>query len=175
MNIESLPARFRSKYSENADTGCWDWSGTLLGNGYGQYYVGGGQKNRVQVLAHRFAFECCRGAIPEGLCIDHLCRNRGCVNPDHMEPVTRGENVLRGVGRSAKNARKTHCKRGHEFTPENTYVYNKQRACKACQAGRSRGDYYRRGEYHQAYRRSERNREVQRRYRERKRLRQEVT
>jgi hypothetical protein len=79
------------------------------------------------------AYELAIGPIPEGLTIDHLCRNRGCVNPAHLEAVTNRTNLLRGDGIAALNARKTHCKRGHEFTPENTYVWREgTRACRAC-------------------------------------------
>jgi hypothetical protein len=78
------------------------------------------------------------GPIPEGLVIDHLCRNRGCINPTHMEPVTNAENVLRGEGPTAVNARKTHCKRGHPFDDVNTYVYAKGRACRMCHQLRQR-------------------------------------
>ena len=70
-------------------------------------------------IAHRVAYEKAYGPIPEGLVIDHLCRNGLCVNPEHLEAVTRKENILRGEGACAQNARKTHCKRGHELIPEN--------------------------------------------------------
>lgn len=64
--------------------------------------------------------------------LDHLCRNRLCVNPEHLEVVSRGENVLRGVGVTAENKRKTHCAHGHEFTTENTYRYGNKRHCRTC-------------------------------------------
>lgn len=86
-------------------SGCWQWTGPRLPSGYGTF----GRRN----YAHRFAYETRHGAIPPGQEIDHLCRNRGCVNPAHLEPVTSRENQLRGNGFSGRNARKTHCKRGH--------------------------------------------------------------
>lgn len=95
---------------------CQIWDGARSGRRYGG--LGRGAERR---LAHRVAYEQAHGPIPAGLEIDHLCRNPLCVNPDHLEAVTHRENVLRGVGPTALNARKTHCKRGHEFSPENTY------------------------------------------------------
>jgi hypothetical protein len=83
--------------------------------------------------AHRVAFEWLVGPVPKGLVLDHLCRNRGCVNPSHLEPVTQQVNTLRGAGPAARNANKAHCKWGHEFTPENTGVDKRgKRWCKTC-------------------------------------------
>jgi hypothetical protein len=86
------------------DSGCWIWVGPRDGNGYGSITIA--SRNR---LAHRVAYEVFVGPIPDGLTIDHLCRERSCINVRHMEPVTRGENVLRGIGPAAENARKTTC------------------------------------------------------------------
>lgn len=97
------------------------------------------------MLAHRFTYELIAGEISDGLTIDHLCRNRCCVNPDHMQPVTQAENLLRGDGFVGVNARKTRCVNGHEFTDENTYVRpNGRRVCRACHRETSRASYYRR-------------------------------
>ena len=112
--------------------GCWNWRGVTT-SGYGRIKVHG-----HTVVAHRVAWELLRGPIPEGLTLDHLCRNRGCVNPDHLEPVTGRENTLRGVGASAQQARKTHCKRGHPFDEKNTRACLRRgkpyRECRTCKA-----------------------------------------
>jgi len=115
---------------------CWNWKAGLDSHGYGFIKL-----NKVNAKAYRVAYELVKGPIPEGKQIDHLCRNRKCVNPDHLEPVTRRENILRGEGVSAINARKTHCSRGHEYTEENTYLYKGQRrfrVCKECDKIRHR-------------------------------------
>lgn len=87
--------------------------------------------------AHRWLYERRNGKVPSGLELDHLCRVRHCVNPDHLEPVTRRENTLRSTSPSAVNARKTACDRGHEFTDENTYVHRGRRVCRTCNRRRA--------------------------------------
>ena len=107
---------------------CWPWPGYVNSHGYGYARWRGGA-----VRAHRVAYEAVIGPIPEGLVLDHLCRNRACVNPYHLEPVDDRTNNLRGFSPPAMNARKTHCSRGHEFTPENTYRWpNGKRRCRTC-------------------------------------------
>lgn len=98
---------------------CWLWMGAKW-KGYGQFGVQ--QSPGVWPLrkAHRVAYELIVGPIPDGMQLDHLCRNPSCVNPDHLEPVTNRENGLRGVSIAATNAKKTHCPQGHEYTFENT-------------------------------------------------------
>lgn len=126
--------RFWEKVDRRADDQCWWWMASLNRYGYGQFRVGG------QVdLAHRIAWELVKGKrVPKGMVLDHLptCRNRQCVNPAHLEPVTSRENTLRGEGPTAINARKTHCDRGHEFTAENTGEDRGQRFCRQCRAER---------------------------------------
>lgn len=127
--------RLAKRLSLDEDTGCLNWTGPTVHNGYGrlQLSMAGGKRTRIR--AHRLAYELARGPIPAGMEVDHLCRNRRCCNPDHMEIVTREENIARGMAPHMVNARKTHCKRGHEFTAENTRINTKgQRVCRACQA-----------------------------------------
>lgn len=105
---------------------CITWDGYIAPNGYGH------EKNK---MAHRAAYEREHGPIPPGLVIDHLCRNRACVNTAHMEVVTQRENLLRGIGLTAQRAAQTHCIHGHEFTPANTRVRpNGTRQCRRCAA-----------------------------------------
>lgn len=119
--------RFWSKV--DVSDGCWEWLASRDPNGYGHFNV----KPRVPALAHRLAFEFLRGPIPKGLQIDHLCRVRHCVNPFHLEPVTRRENILRGESPAADHARKTHCPKGHPYDEANTYRTNSGgRLCRAC-------------------------------------------
>jgi hypothetical protein len=113
---------------EFADDGCWSWTAWRDKHGYGRVSVGS-----VRKLAHRVVYELCVGPIPGGLELDHLCRNRACINPDHLEPVTHHENLMRGDGVSARNARKTHCPRGHALSGNNLYVDPKgDRECRTC-------------------------------------------
>lgn len=102
--------RFWSKVDDHNEEVCWPWQGGSVRDGYGQFHL----HARRKVQAHRYAYEQLIGPIPEGLTLDHLCRNRLCVNPKHLEPVTHAVNILRGQGTSARNAQKTHCVHGHE-------------------------------------------------------------
>lgn len=112
--------RFQAKIDMRGS--CWLWMGAKTVKGYGSFNDGGHTRQ-----AHRVAYELSYGPVPDGLEIDHTCGNRSCVNPQHLEAVTHSENLRRGA------ARRTHCKYGHEFTPENTYVKrNGARECRIC-------------------------------------------
>lgn len=121
--------RFWAKVESDTNGDCWLWLGHRTDKGYGRMSVDG----RL-VRVHRLAYEHFVGPIPNGLQIDHLCRNRACVKPSHLEPVTNRENTLRGVNFIAQQARRTHCINGHEFTPENTRPRKDHpgRDCRTC-------------------------------------------
>jgi len=135
--------RLLAKVSVDPITGCWLWTGTVDAGGYARIKVGG--RNGTMASAHRVSYELHVKPIPEGLDIDHLCRVRHCVNPDHMEPVTHRDNVVRGLAPTVSVAAaaaiklaRTHCKQGHEYTEDNTYVYTRSngkthRQCRMCQ------------------------------------------
>lgn len=113
------------------DSGCWHLTTTPDAAGYARLYIAG----QGQVYAHRWAYETFVAPIPEGLCIDHLCRNRRCVNSEHMEPVTRGENVRRGAAMEVQ----AFCGHGHSMDGDNLYISPQgRRYCKACSRQRNR-------------------------------------
>lgn len=117
---------------------CWPWKLSKTPAGYGQLSSRG-----RQLYAHRVAYELATGPIPKGLVIDHLCRNRACCNPSHLEPVSNAENILRGESPAAANARKERCPKGHEFTPQTDGT----RRCDVCRRERriARGEISGRG------------------------------
>ncbi|MBV6425512.1 MAG: hypothetical protein NAOJABEB_03333 [Steroidobacteraceae bacterium] len=129
------------RFWKHVDTSsdCWLWTGYRLPAGYG--YIGPSIRGEKHQLAHRVSYELANGPIPDGLVIDHLCRNPPCVNPAHLEAVTHQQNTLRGNAPSAKLALQTHCKRGHELTEDNIYrdpSHPNQRNCRICRRIRSR-------------------------------------
>lgn len=110
--------------------GCWLWKGYINKDGYGRFKI----KNR-HYMVHRFSYERYKEEIPEGLEIDHLCRHRNCVNPEHLEAVTHLENIRRGdlSYNGALNRNKVYCLHGHEFNEVNTYYRpNGKRNCREC-------------------------------------------
>lgn len=133
--------RFWAQVVTGDPDGCWEWTGPCNEKGYGKFTIGGrAESGGKQIKAHRFAYEIRQGPVPEGLELDHLCRNRSCVNAAHLEPVTRRENQRRGQSVSGRNARKTHCKHGHEFTRENTrWRKDGSRYCRTCGRDRQKG------------------------------------
>lgn len=133
--ITPLFDRFLEKLEPSSDFECWEWKGTV-NHGYGRIYVNNPPWSSP---AHRVSYELLVGPIPEGLHIDHLCRNTLCVNPDHLEPVTPAENTRRGSA-----ARRTDfCKYGHSF--EDALINPKgHRSCRTCVNERRRARYRKR-------------------------------
>lgn len=129
MNEDSPKAKSNPIGYVIQENGCWEWVGAHKQAGYGQW-------GRTD-CAHRVMYEKVRGPIPKWLHLDHLCRNKGCVNPDHLEAVTQRENTLRGESPAAQRARATHCKNGHPYDGTNTYnrpdrPIGRGRYCRAC-------------------------------------------
>lgn len=143
--MNSLEERFWSKVDKRGNSECWPWIGAKSTN---SLYKGGfsygcisrtpAGPNKRLAKAHRVAYELLVGSIPDGLTLDHLCKNTLCVNPAHLEPVSQAENILRGNAISARYKRRTHCKRGHMLTEENFYswpegsAYAGKRTCRLC-------------------------------------------
>lgn len=129
----------------SSEAGCWLWTGALVAGGYGTV-----SRNMKMLRVHRVTYELLVGPIPAGLQLDHLCRNRACCNPGHLEPVTAKENFRRGESPAARMIRENVCRRGHEMTEENTYrPPSGERICRACArankvAGRDRANELRR-------------------------------
>ncbi len=128
--------RFMSKVIKTGN--CWEWLGYKNKAGYGRFNLDGKVK-----YTHRVSYERFKGDIPQGLFVDHLCRNPACVNPDQLEIVTHKENILRGIGITSKNKQKTHCIRGHELKGDNLYINPRQeRQCVECHRTNVREKYH---------------------------------
>ena len=127
--MELVLKRFLEKIRLVGEFGCWEWTACKMQSGYGKYQ---------KTVAHRWAYEFFIRQIPSGLQMDHLCRNRACANPNHVEPVTHKENARRGIPFS-KWANKTHCPSGHPYDDKNTLLYirkngHRSRMCIACRS-----------------------------------------
>jgi len=120
--------RLMNHVSPEPNSGCWLWMAAVDKKGYAKVGYNRPPRGYGMEFAHRVLYEQIRGPIPEGLDIDHLCRVRCCVNPDHLEPVTNAENHRRGI---ARNAKKTHCPQGHPY--DFTYRNGNHRICRTCQ------------------------------------------
>ncbi|WP_417159116.1 HNH endonuclease signature motif containing protein [Streptomyces gilvifuscus] len=143
--IRSAAERLWARVTPGAPEECWEWPGYKSEAGYGKIGVffgvdDTGKYRMTSTYTHRVAYESQVGPIPEGMVIDHLCRNRSCCNPAHLEPVTQGTNLLRApASLPVVNAAKTHCPAGHEYTPENTYVGSEgTRFCRRCDRDKKR-------------------------------------
>ena len=125
--------RFEAKMIPEPNTGCWLWIAADQPTGYGQMWTG-----RTREGAHRISYKMFCGEIADGLEIDHRCRNRWCVNPDHLRAVTHRENMRCSNAIMGENARKTHCIRGHELTGDNLRIVRGSRQCRECTNFRAR-------------------------------------
>lgn len=132
LDLPTAEDLFFRHVTEDAETGCWNFS-PATHNRYGQFTVEG--RNWP---AHRWLYFRMVAELPDSLDLDHLCRNRACVNPEHLDPVTETVNIRRGISPAAENARKTHCKWGHPLSGENLYMTPEgRRQCRICRSRRS--------------------------------------
>lgn len=123
--------RLVAKFTVDQSTGCWEWTAAKNQKGYGYWKT---DMHGRGAVAHRWVYELIHGDISDGKVLDHLCRNTGCVNPKHLEPVTNRENLLRGDTLASSNLAKTHCPQGHPLSGDNLYTRpdRSERGCKVC-------------------------------------------
>jgi len=144
-DLSALRERLKAKVVVD-ELDCWIWQGSIMRGHKGERTYGRLMIGTKSVLAHRASYEAFVGPIPEGLEIDHLCRNKACIKPNHLEAVTRRVNLMRaGTGLGAVAAKKTHCPKGHEYTPDSTLMLPSSRhpgkfgrVCGECYPGRRR-------------------------------------
>lgn len=136
--VEEQKAKDELVFRIFKSVGCIEWKKYIDSNGYGKMRLSSPRANEG---AHRVSYKTFVGEIPAGMVLDHLCRNRACINPAHLEVVTQRENTLRGIGPTAKHAMATHCPRGHPFDEKNTYVLTgkkRGRHCRLCHNAETR-------------------------------------
>ena len=139
VHLERIDAR----YDKPSEDECWNFTGYLNPDGYGQAAAGSVNGKQKMILTHRAMHELHVGQIPLDMTIDHLCRNRACGNPKHLRILTLSENISHG---DSANGRKTHCPQGHEYTDENIYYWKQKngglgRQCRTCRRERDHRRY----------------------------------
>lgn len=135
MSWSGLPEIIEARIIPEPMSGCWIWLGPLRDNKEG---YGGASYQGKTYRAHKLVYQLLRAEVSKGLTLDHLCRNRICCNPDHLEPTTWKINIHRGIGVAPKNLAKSHCPQGHLYDEANTYHWNNQRFCRTCSRGYKR-------------------------------------
>jgi hypothetical protein len=128
--VSDVRVRFSKRFAVRPG-GCWEWTARVEPNGYAKFMVKEGGKWR-SIWAHIVSYTIFRGEVPTGLQLDHICRNRSCVNPEHLRAVTQKVNILSSESPIAKIAARQTCANGHAYTEENTRMYRGMRYCRTC-------------------------------------------